>query len=207
LKGNILEIGSGIGNISKYLIEDGLPVTLSDVTPEYCNFLTEQYLDYKNVKAILILDLQDPDFFQKYAYLRNAFDSIFLLNVIEHLEDDLKAMAYCHYLLKEGGNLILLAPAYPFLYARLDKELGHFRRYTLKSLKVLFQKQHFSILHGQYFNFWGVAGWLVFGKCLGKKMIGAGEISIFDWLMPVLKVTDRLVFNRLGLSVIVVGKK
>jgi 2-polyprenyl-3-methyl-5-hydroxy-6-metoxy-1,4-benzoquinol methylase len=35
LKGNILEIGSGIGNISRHIIKDGFPVTLSDYNPEY----------------------------------------------------------------------------------------------------------------------------------------------------------------------------
>jgi len=129
LKGEILEIGSGIGNISKLVIGEGHSITLSDYNEEYCESLKTEFSQNKNVREIISIDLLHRDFENKYACYKKKFDSIFLLNVIEHIEDDLMAVKNCSYLLTEKGHLILLAPAYAWLYSSFDKQLGHFRNY------------------------------------------------------------------------------
>jgi len=207
LKGNILEIGSGIGNISKFVINNQLSFTLSDYNPEYQQFLKENFSHFPNVQAVLSVDLQHPDFCNHYSLLKEKYDSVFLLNVIEHLEDDAIAMENCRFLLKKGGHLIILAPAYSFLFCGFDKELGHYRRYSMKKLISIFPQQSFKILHTQYFNFIGIAGWFIFGKLLNRKMIGSGEMSAFNKLVPFLKLVDHIIFKKSGLSVIVIGKK
>ena len=164
LKSDILEIGSGIGNISAFIIQDSFYITLSDYNTEYCEFLKKKYQQHRNVREILSIDLQDTNFTKTYAFLRNKFNSIYLVNVIEHLRDDMIAIENCKFLLQDGGNLIVLAPSYPFLYSRLDKELGHFRRYTITGLQALFENQKLLVVHKQYFNFWGIIGWIIFGK-------------------------------------------
>ena len=207
LKGDILEIGSGIGNISDFLVNEGYTVTLSDYNQEYCDVLKEKYHGRKNVKDILSIDLQQPDFYLKYNHLKETFDTIYLLNVIEHLQDDHKAVEYCKYLLKPKGNLILLAPAFGFLYCRLDKELGHFRRYRLKELRDLLVHQNFTVIHQQYYNLLGLFGWFVSGKLAGSKTLDASETSLFNKLVPLAKLSDRLVFRKVGLSAIIAGEK
>ena len=112
LKGEILEIGSGIGNISQLVIEEGCSITLSDYNDQYCESLRKKFSQYSNVRGVMRIDLLDPDFENKYSFYKEKFDSIFLLNVIEHIEDDLLAIKNCNYLLRAGGHLILLAPAY-----------------------------------------------------------------------------------------------
>ena len=207
LKGNILEIGSGIGNISSFAINDGLTITLSDFDPEYCRLLKSRYAAAPNVKEIISIDLQQQSFRNTYQLYKEKYDTVFLLNVLEHLENDLAAISNCRYLLKEGGTLIILVPAYRFLFCRLDKELGHYRRYTVKTLRLLFRKQGFKMLHKQYFNFFGLFGWFLFGKCLGRKTIGPGEMSAYNSLVPVFKLADSLVLKQAGLSAIIAGQK
>jgi SAM-dependent methyltransferase len=207
LKGEILEIGSGIGNISDFLVNDGYPITLSDYNQQYCDFLSVKYAGRENVKNILSIDLQTADFNSRYYHLKEKFDTIYLLNVIEHLQDDQKAIEYCKFLLKPKGHLVLLAPAYQFLYCRLDRELGHFRRYTLRELKHLLLGEHFSVVHKQYFNLLGVMGWLVSGKISGNKVLNASETSLFNRLVPLAKLADRLVLRKTGLSAIIAGQK
>ena len=207
LKGKILEIGSGIGNISKLVIGEGHSITLSDYNEEYCDSLKKKFSGDKNVQEIISIDLLHPDFENKYAGYKNKFDSIFLLNVIEHIEHDQVAIKNCSYLLNNGGHLILLAPAYSWLYSSFDKQLGHFRRYSLDALKSLLKKENFSILSGSYFNFTGIAGWLLFGKILKQKMLSSGEMSAFNKIVPVAKLIDKLVGRRTGLSIIVTGIK
>lgn len=206
LKGRILEIGSGIGNISAFVIHEGLAITLSDIDNGYQQYLRQKFSGFQNVENIITIDLQDPNFKTNYHQLEDSFDSIFLLNVIEHLRDDRQAVKNCHFLLKKDGHLVLLAPAYAFLYCRFDKELGHFRRYTKSSLSAIFAKDSFTLISKTYFNAAGIAGWFVFGKLFNKKQIG-GEMMVFNKLTPFFKLADRIVFNKVGLSVIIAARK
>jgi SAM-dependent methyltransferase len=206
LKGEILEIGSGIGNISQLVIEDDHSVTLSDYNEEYCVLLKKKFFQKEKVKEIISIDLVHPDFHNKYITYREKFDTIFLLNVIEHIKDDLLAVKNCRYLLKKDGFLILLAPAYSWLYSSFDEHLGHHRRYSLRSLKDLLRKNGFNILSGSHFNFAGIAGWFLFGKLFNKKKLGS-EMSAFNKLVPLAKIIDNLLLKKAGLSVIVKGIK
>jgi SAM-dependent methyltransferase len=207
LKGEILEIGSGIGNISQFAIREGLSITLSDINPEYQQLLIEKFSAYSNVKGVRSMDLQHPSFTEHYQHEKEKYDTVFYLNVIEHLEHDAVAVKNSHFLLKKGGNLIILAPAYNWLYCKIDKELGHYRRYTLKRLSSLFPSSRFSILHQQYFNVPGITGWFLFGKLLRKKQIDSGEMSVFNRLVPLFKLADTLCFKKIGLSAIVIAQK
>jgi len=207
LHGEILEIGSGIGNISQLVIEEGHTITLSDYNEEYCQDLKKKFSQLSNVREVISIDLLDQNFENRYLAYKEKFDSVFLLNVIEHIEDDEMAVKNCNYLLKPGGNLILLAPAYSWLYCTFDKQLGHFRRYSLKQLQKLLKKQKFSLLSGNYFNLTGIAGWFLFGKIMNKKMLSSGEMSAFNKIVPIAKVIDKLFGKSFGLSIIVSGIK
>lgn len=206
LKGEILEIGSGIGNISQLVTDKGYSITLSDYNEEYCDFLKTKFSQNENVKGILNIDLVDPNFHQKYFTYQEKFDTIFLLNVIEHIKDDLLAVKNCRYLLKKSGHLVLLAPAYSWLYSSFDEHLGHYRRYSLRSLKDLLRKNRLNILSASHFNFAGIAGWFLFGKLFKKKKLGS-EMSVFNKIVPFAKVIDILLMKKAGLSVIVKGMK
>ena len=58
VKGKILEIGSGIGNISRYFIENGDEICLSDIRDQYLKLLKSKYPDNEVIK----IDLVDSDF-------------------------------------------------------------------------------------------------------------------------------------------------
>ncbi len=203
----ILEVGSGIGNLSRFLIEDDHQTTLSDYNSDYAKTLKGLYEFNDKVSEILTIDLQDPDFDKTYMKYKEKFNSIVMLNVIEHLENDHEAIRNCKFLLKNSGNLIILAPSYQFLYCRLDKELGHFRRYTKATLSDLFNQGNFKIIKATHFNLLGVLGWLISGKIIAKKQIGKNEMSAFDKLVPIARIMDKIIFNKAGLSVVVIGKK
>lgn len=207
LKGNVLEIGSGIGNISRLVIRDKKHITLSDYNPEYTNWLKKEFQDEGFVSNIFNIDLVHPAFQREYHLQKEKFDSVFLLNVLEHLEDDRKSLENCLYLLKPGGNLVLLVPAYPALYCKFDKELGHHRRYTSESLEQLVKEKDMKILEKQYFNVAGIGGWLLYGKILNKKQIGENEMSAFNRIVPVAKILDKMVFHKAGLSLILAAQK
>lgn len=207
LKGNVLEVGSGTGNISSFIAADGFNTVLSDIQPAYADLLTRKFSDTSSIKGVLQIDMQDPQFTTRYASLKGSFDAICMLNVIEHLSDDRIAVANCRFLLKDKGHLILLAPAYSFLFCQLDRNLGHFRRYTTRSLAKVCADNGFTILQQRYFNIAGIAGWLVSGKILGSVQLQPGQMKLFDNLMPLVKLADAMCLNRAGLSAIVAAQK
>lgn len=205
--GNILEIGSGIGNISNYFLQNGSDITLSDLRDNYTDILKNKFKQYSTLKGIITLDLVDPDFENKYSHLLGTFDTVYALNVVEHIGNDELAIANCKKLLKEHGHIVILVPAYQFLYNRFDKELEHFRRYTKKTLNPLFEKNNLEVIKSSYFNLGGILGWFLFGKLLNKKTIPGEQMSLYNKLVPFFKLADTLTFNLVGLSVISIAKK
>lgn len=207
LHGKILEIGSGLGNISGILMEDKQNVTLSDLRPEYCNYLTEHFRESISLDEVVKIDIAENDFDVLYNHLLGSFDSMFALNVIEHIEDDSVAIKNCKKLLKDQGTLVILVPSYQWLYCRFDRELGHFRRYSRNSLRSLVNSGGFEIKNLFNFNAAGVAGWFLFGKLLNNRQIKEGQMKLYDNFVSIFRLIDKLLFHKFGLSLIMIGKK
>ena len=205
--GKILEIGSGIGNISYYFLKEQHNIALSDIRKSYCENLKSKFDIYSNLDSVLELNLTDVDFDKKFNQYFNSFDSIFSLNVIEHIENDSLAIANLKKLLKPKGTLITLVPAYNSIYCNFDKELQHFRRYNKKVLKKLVEKNGLKSSKSFYFNFIGILGWFVSGKILKKKTIPEGQMKLYNFLVPIFKLADFILFRSMGLSVINVAIK
>lgn len=202
-KGKILEIGSGIGNISQFFVANKQEIVLSDLRDNYCDILKRKF----SGNPVIKMDLVATDFDSNYAELIGTFDTLFALNVVEHIEDDLRAIANCKKLLKKGGTLIILVPAYQSLYNNFDVELEHFRRYTHKTLKSIIVKNELAVKRLFSFNFIGILGWFVSGRILKKKSIPEGQMGLFNLLVPVFKIADWVTFKKIGLSVICVSEK
>lgn len=206
-KGNILEIGSGVGNISNYFLEAGQQLHLSDVRPQYCQALEKRFAHLPNCQGITHLDWVAPDFETRYAHLLGQFDTIFSLNVLEHIHDDAQALQNAQLLLKPQGRLLLLVPSYQWLYNKLDENLDHYRRYTTQSLSTLMQAEGFHIIQREYFNFMGIFAWFISGYLQGNQQIPAGQMNLYNTFVPIFKWIDRLLLKSMGLSTIVVGEK
>lgn len=202
--GKILEIGSGIGNISNFFLKNGADITLSDIRNNYCDALRNNFKEYN--AEVINVNIADEDFDKKYAHLLNSFDTIFSLNVVEHIKDHALAVKNCNKLLKNNGTLVTLVPAYQSIYNGFDTVLEHYRRYTKKSLTELLEKEY-TVTHKQYFNFIGIFGWVFTGAILRKKTIPSGQMGLYNKLVPVFKIIDKIIFNSMGLSVIAVAKK
>jgi len=168
-RGHILEVGRGIGNLSALLLEQFDKVSLSDLRNSYFQTLHAKFDKCKSLEEIFLMDLSDDKLLEKFPGLEAKFDTILTSNVIEHIGDDGLAIRNCHRLLKKGGRLVVLVPAYSALYNTFDTMLGHYRRYTRKSLTTLFRREGFSIVDSHYFNAVGIAGWWFSGKVLKRR--------------------------------------
>lgn len=205
--GEILEIGSGIGNISGFFITGGANIALSDFDSDYLPGLKKKFGENNNLKGIYHIDFADKDIESSHAALIGKFDTIFALNVVEHIPDHDRALKNAYKLLRENGKIVILVPAFQKLFNQFDVQLEHQRRYNKKTLSELISRNGFKVIHSQYFNFIGIMGWFVSGKILGKKKIPEGQMKLYDTLVPLWKFVDFFTKSFAGLSVIQVGEK
>jgi SAM-dependent methyltransferase len=205
-QGRILEIGSGIGNISQFFLEDKADLTVSDIRTNYCQILHSKFSHFPNLNEVIQLNLVEDDFDTKYIDLFGTFDTIFALNVIEHIKEDTRAIQNCRKLLKPGGTLIILVPAYQWLYNNFDENLEHYRRYTAKTLYQS-SGNSWKLVKQQYFNALGMAGWIVSGKLMKNAIIPSSQMKFYNVIVPIAKLLDLVLMRQTGLSVIQVLNK
>jgi 2-polyprenyl-3-methyl-5-hydroxy-6-metoxy-1,4-benzoquinol methylase len=206
-KGNVLEIGSGVGNISRFFVDDEKKIFLSDIRSAYCDMLRRKFSQKSNVLGVENIDLVNKKFDSLYAGQLGRFDTVFALNVIEHIEDDNLAIINCKKFLAKGGNLVVLVPAYQWLYNHFDRGLYHYRRYVKKQMCDLFQANDLTVKRSFYFNALGIAGWFVSAKFTNKPYIPKSQMIFYNRIIPFAKLLDNVVLSKIGLSVIVVGEK
>jgi hypothetical protein len=102
---------------------------------------------------------------------------------------------------------LIFVPALPWLYSELDKQVGHFRRYTKKKLTERVQQAGFSIVKARYFDMAGIIPWYI-NFTLLKNSIRGGSVSLYDRLIvPPMRAIESLVPPLAGKNVLLVAKK
>ena len=186
--GDVLEVGSGIGNLSRLILNAADRVVLSDMEPHYLRALQETYRADARVEVIQYdLGRPPPD-----EIAQRRFDAIVAVNVIEHIRDDVSLVQHLAGLLKPGGSLLVYVPACPFAYGSLDVALGHFRRYTPTSLATLMQRADLTPERPRYVNLLGLIGWCWNGRALRRAQISPAQVGVFERLLPLVRLEDRV---------------
>lgn len=140
-KSDILEIGSGTGGNLGLLSKYGNLYALES---------SDDAITLANKRGITKVEKGSlPD---NLPFGSKKFDLICMIDVLEHIDDDLATLKTLHGLLKPGGKLLLTAPAYQFLWSHQDEISQHKRRYTRNSLEPIIRDAEFSILYSTYFN-------------------------------------------------------
>ena len=200
--GDVLEIGSGIGNLSGFIVANAKRVVLSDMEPHYIEALTRRFADDERVTvADFNLDGDPPA-----EIARRRFDAIVAVNVVEHIQDDRALVARLAALLKPGGKLLIYVPACPFAYGSIDRALGHYRRYTRASLTKLLSDSGLHLDPPRFMNLFGLLGWTINGRILRRKTLSSFQLAMFEMLMPLFSLEDR-VRLPIGLGVYVAAEK
>ena len=82
----------------------------------------------------------------------SSFDAVFLFDVLEHIEDDGRALTEFRRVLKPDGGILLTVPAFMFMYGVQDRVSKHFRRYRRGGLNQLLERAGFTVSYSSYFN-------------------------------------------------------
>lgn len=129
LRGSVLEVGSGLGDVSAMLTQ-ARRLVVSDTDPACLEALRTRFAGDPRVE-VLEVDLDDPE-----VTLGEQVESVLAMNVLEHIEDDVAALRALARLLTPTGAVVLWVPAYAALYGDFDRMVGHHRRYTPASLRA-----------------------------------------------------------------------
>lgn len=199
----VLEVGCGLGNFTEHLLDRELVVGI-DIDARCIQLHRERFAGKDNVRQ-MVLDAQDPAFLD---LRREGIDSIACLNVLEHIEDDTLTLSRFATVLPPRGRVVLLVPAFRALYGPIDANLGHYRRYTKRSLAATARAAGLQPKTLRFMNVVGFFGWWVNAKILRRQEQSGGQIEMFDrWIVPVQSVVERWLEPPVGQSIFAVLEK
>ncbi len=198
----ILEIGAGIGNLSRCLVPRRELYIASDIDQEHLARLRTRLAHRPNFRAVAC-DLSQPE---DFAPLRDSVDTVVCLNVLEHVEDDHLGLRNIYSTLTPGGRAIILVPEGMSVYGELDRVLGHCRRYSETELREKMQAAGFTLDTVFQFNRVTRPGWWWNGRILKRKHFSRLQLGIFDRLVWLWRILDRFIPWK-GTSIIAVGRK
>jgi glycosyltransferase involved in cell wall biosynthesis len=172
----VLEIGAGIGNLTRALVARRKRYIATDLDGEHLERLRVRLSGRPSLETAL-LDASRP---QDFVPFRGQVDTVVCLNVLEHIEDDRASLASIRDTLRDGGRAIILVPEGPGLFSSLDEELGHCRRYSEDELRRRMTEAGLAVERVLRFNRISRPGWWWNGKILKRRTIGRLQLKAFD---------------------------
>ena len=198
LKDEILEVGAGCGSFTKSYMKKFESITLTDMDENSFNLLKKIFSDEKKIK---ILKCNTKDIGKK-------FNTLLYFNVLEHIKDDKLEIKDALDKLNIGGHLIILVPAHQKIYSKLDKAVGHYKRYEIDFFKEnKFENSEIVKLH--FLDFFGYSLYHL-NKIFFKEETYPTNLKIFIWdkiFTPFTIIVDFLTGYKFGKNILCIYKK
>jgi cyclopropane fatty-acyl-phospholipid synthase-like methyltransferase len=201
---HVLEVGCGIGTMSRKLLD--VAETVFAIEPNLnCATRASAELGTHPRFTMRTTLLEDCD---PVELASHRFDTVFCVNVLEHIEDDIAALRTFEQVIVPGGHVLIWVPAVQAAYGPLDAELGHHRRYTKTSLSRVFRESVLDLVSIRYSNPIGLLGWMFNAHITKSTTHSPGQVKLFDnlvapWALPL----ERLMPPPIGLSLAAIGRR
>jgi SAM-dependent methyltransferase len=199
----VVEIGCGAGNFTGILLRERAVLAV-DKEPGCIEQLRSRHGAVPQLQ-LLTCDWETPDWERELLPHLKAFrpDSCVCLNVLEHIEDDAEALRRMAAILPDGGVIVLMVPAFPFLYGEIDRRLGHYRRYTRESVRRLVDAVGLRVARLHYMNAIGFFGWWANAHVFKREAQSAAQIGVFDrYVVPLSSRMEKLIAPPFGQSLV-----
>lgn len=194
---DVLEVGSGLGDYAADLADRGLHVTATEADATRLRQLRGRFGDDPRIRVRQLLAPVDED---------AGHDAVVAFNVLEHIPDDAAALRSFARLVRPGGNVVMLVPAFPVAMSRFDRLVGHERRYRRASLARAFRRADLRLRELHYVNSLGLLAWLVGMRLLGMCPRDGVGLRIYDRLViPLLRAAEQRAAPPFGQSLFAVG--
>jgi hypothetical protein len=194
-----IEIGSGFGDYAEEWIPYVDKYTATEADPALFPGLQKQMAKYPNVTVSqMMLPTQE----------RGDHSCLVSYNVLEHIEDHVGALKSMAGLVRAGGYIVLVCPAFPFAMSPVDIATGHVRRYTKRSMRKALTAAGLEVVNVRYANSLGLICYYAFTSLLRKQPSTGGTMTIYDRLVvPVVQFLERLVGRPpFGQSVLAIAR-
>jgi len=195
----ILEVGCGTGNLLGLLSSYDYDLSGTDYSDDYLNKARKKHSAITFFKG----DLTNTASWEEH---RNSYDSVICSEVLEHLKDDFTALEIIMSLLKPNGILIITVPALDLLYSEFDKKIGHYRRYSMKSICDVVIKAGFVLEKTRHWNFLGMFGWFILFKLLKQDIQKTSSPALGSILGKWLGLESKITFP-IGQTILVKARK
>lgn len=203
----VVDIGCGSGFFANMLMERGKEVVGIEPNEEMRNLAKEINPEI----AIVAGGAEDIP-----ILITKPVDSITMLDVLEHVENDTEQVRKVYNTLRETGEFVLVVPAHPILFGMRDRGMHHYRRYTKSALVKIFTENGFQVVKMRHWNALGFFPYFISEKILRRPLIakirGGGQKNLFSRLLQkALNIWFLLIENNFdfgfGLSIIAVARK
>ncbi len=199
LRAPILEVGAGHGTFTESFAQHG---SVRSVEPgrHASSVLATRFADDERVSV--------TSGFVSDVPVEEVFGTAVMINVLEHIEDDLGSLVELHERLESGGHLAIWVPAFEFLYSDFDRKLGHHRRYRRNGLRSIVRDAGFDVLDCSYVNLPGWFSWLIVTRLLRQEPTAGPLVKIFDrFVVPVVRRIESRFTPPFGQSILLIARK
>lgn len=202
----VLDIGCGSGFLLGELAKQGKTVSGVEPNHELVTLLRERY------PAIPVVEVT----VEALEQVSGTFDTITILDVLEHVEDDAAALRTMYRRLVPGGRLVLVVPAHQSLYGKRDRAMGHYRRYDKNELLSKIRGAGFIIQETRHWNALAFLPYWFCEKILHKELAvsyraDANAIGIKKLLRRIISLWFSCIEHHMdfgfGLSILAIAKK
>lgn len=195
---NPIEIGSGLGDYALEWARHVPRFTATEADPDRLILLKERLVDEPTieVREMLLPHPGGGDYSAAVSY-----------NVLEHIEDHVGALRSMKDLVRPGGAVIIIVPAFQFAMGPADIATGHVRRYTKKTLGDAMTSAGLRVETMHYANALGLIGYFMATKVFRLMPKEGPMVKVYDTLvLPATKAAEQLVRPPFGQSVFAVAR-
>lgn len=192
---SVLDVGAGHGAVTQHFAQ-GRSVTAVDVSSESVAALRRRFADTPTVRVVCA-DLRTWT-------TEERFDSVVLINVLEHILDDVGALEALQRFTVPGSTIVLYVPALNGLFGEWDRRVGHYRRYSKWRLRAVIEAAGLELVELRYANLLAIPAWLAFSVASGR-VATTGDKSLPIWdraAVPLIKAVESRVQPPLGLNLL-----
>jgi len=195
---NPIEIGSGLGDYAIEWAPFLARFTATEADPDRLIALKERLSGEPKieVRQMLLPNSEQGDYSAAVSY-----------NVLEHIEDHVGALRSMRNLVRPGGAIVLIVPAFEFAMSPADIATGHVRRYTKKSMRAALTEAGLQVETLHYANALGLIGYFLATSVFRLMPKEGPMVKVYDTLvLPVTKAAERVMRPPFGQSVFAVAR-
>lgn len=201
--GRVVEIGAGIGSMSERLLPLSDDLCMIEPSAYFSSVLQQRFAACDNVS---LHNTSVESYFE--ANHQGRCNTVVMVNVLEHIEDDVAVLAGVRKLLEKDGKLAIFVPALPFLYSKLDEAVGHYRRYLREDLSALLRRVGFNVIDIRYMDILGILPWWLVMTLLGNTTFNPRQVRLYDTVgVPLTRAIEGLFKPGIGKNILAVAER